>query len=120
MPFRPKFKVVTITADYTVVPADTETLFVAGSGADIEFTLPAIASGKDAQFEFVNPQDFEMLISSAEGENVVALNNATADGISFTTANEHIGCALRVVGDGTKWYAFNMSDGLQTVTVIDA
>ena len=119
MPFRPKFNVKRITADYTVLLTDNEKYLVANSGADIEFTLPAVADAKDHIFTFLNLQDFEMLIT-APADTLVALHNAAADGISFTTASNHIGCACQVISDGVKYYAFNMSSGAQTVTVISA
>ena len=61
-----------------------------------------------------------ILPATVPADTLVALHNAAADGISFTTASNHIGCACQVISDGVKYYAFNMSSGAQTVTVISA
>ena len=120
MPFRsiPKFK--RVTADYTVALADNEIYLIANSGADIEFTLPAVAGAKGHVFNFLNLQDFELLIT-APADTLVALHNAAADGISITTASNHIGGAIRIVSNGVKYFALNMSAApTQTITVISA
>ena len=119
MPFRsiPKFK--SVTADYTVSLEDNEIYLVAASGADLEFTLPAVAGAKGHVFNFLNLQDFEMLIT-APADTLVALHNAAADGISATTAGQHIGANIRITSDGVKFYAMNMSAGVVALTVISA
>ena len=120
MPFRPQPNVKSITADYQVVAADNEAYLVAASGADIEFTLPAVAECKNHVFNFLNLQDFEMLIT-APADTLVALHNAAADGISITTASNHIGGAIRIVSNGVKFFALNVSAAPTiTVTVISA
>jgi len=119
MAFRRKIRTKSIGGDYTVLPEDTETLFIAASGADIEFTLPAVANAKDCTFTFLNGQDFELLITAPD-ETLVAFNDATADAISVTTATEHIGGAIQVVCDGSLYYALNLSAGANTITVVSA
>ena len=103
-------------ADYTVVAADNFTEFVATAAA--VFTLPAI--GKGLRFKFRQEADANLTISSAEGENVVAFNNATADGISFVTAGNKIGAGAIVYSNaaGTKWIYETL--GAHTLTVVDA
>ena len=119
MAFRRKMRVKSITGDYTVLPSDNETVFVAASGADIEFTLPAVADSKECSFRFVNGQDFEMLITAPD-ETLVAFNDATADGISVTGAGEHLGGVFELFCDGSLWYAMGLHAGANTVTVISA
>ena len=107
------------SADYTLVAADNGTLFVSTNTGDQEFTLPAIAVG--LSFEFLQTVDQEMLITSAEGENFVLLNNLTADGAVYTAGSAQIGARCRVlcvyVGTTLKWI---IEDLYGTLTVIDA
>lgn len=119
MPFAPLKRVKTLTADYQVLASDNGTIFVMASGADIEVTLPAVAGGKNHIFEFYNAQDYEMLITAPD-EKVILFNDATADGMSFTTVGEHIGASARVIGTGAIWLAQNLSAGANTVTVVSA
>ena len=119
MPFRPKVRCKNIIADYTVTAQDNESYLIAASGADIEFTLPAVADAKDHEFTFVNKQDFEMLITAPD-ETLVLLNDATADGLSVTTAGQHIGAVIKVVCDVTLYFAMNMSAGVVAGTVVSA
>jgi hypothetical protein len=103
-------------ADYTVVAADNLTEFVATAAA--VFTLPAI--GKGYRFKFRQTADANLTISSAEGENIVAFNNATADGIAFSTAGNKIGAGAIVYSNaaGDKWIYETI--GAHTLTVVDA
>jgi hypothetical protein len=90
--------------NYTVVAADNGTLFIAKT-ADATFTLPAIAAG--LSFEFMRLDDFELVVASAEGDNMIVGNDASADSITFTTAGQQIGARIKITGeyiDGTlKW-----------------
>lgn len=102
-------------ANYTVVAADNHTEFVATAAA--VFTLPAI--GKGYRFKFRNQADANMQVSSAEGTNVVALHNASASSVAFSTANQKIGGAVVVYSNkaGDKWITENASAGANTITV---
>ncbi len=111
------------SADYTIVAADTGRLFISTASGDIEFTLPSIAAG--LSFEFLQTINQEMLITSAELENIVLENNLTADAISYTTGSEQIGARCRVlavyIGSGStnlRWIVEELSG--MTLTVIDA
>lgn len=90
--------------NYTVLGSDNGTLFVAKT-ADATFTLPAIKAG--LTFEFMRLDDFELVVASAEGDNIIVGNDASADSITFTTAGQQIGARVKVTGeyvDGTlKW-----------------
>ena len=110
----------TVTSDTTVYPSDSGIIFVANESADIEFTLPAVADYKGKMNIFINRADYEMLITGGTADVMVLLNNATADGVSITTASEHIGGAIMVVGDGSYYYVFNLSAGANTVTAVSA
>jgi len=120
MPFERKLRVKTLTADYTVTERDHMSIFVMGSGADIEITLPAASGMSGVIVEFYNAQNYEMKITGPD-EGIVAFNDATADAINITTANEHIGASARFFCDGSLWYYQNLNAGAaQTVTVVSA
>ena len=107
-----------VTADTTVVASDSGVIFIANGTANLTFTLPAIAAGKGKMFIFVNRVDYNMTIASAGSlDNIVAMHDAAADSVAFSTTSEKIGGAMMIVGDGTYWYAFNLSAGANTVTV---
>jgi hypothetical protein len=92
--------------DYTVVAADNGTRFYAIT-ADATFTLPALKAG--LEYDFIRASDHELVVASAEGDNMVVGNDLSADSVTFTTASEHIGAWVRVRGvylNGTlKWLA---------------
>lgn len=103
---------------YTVSLYESGTIFTTyGGTAATTFTLPAVASADGCIYYFVNAVDQDMTIASAEGDNMVAKNDASADSIAFSTTSEKIGGAVMVVSDGTKWYTFPMSEELVTITV---
>lgn len=90
--------------NYTVVAADQGTLFQQIT-ADAIFTLPAIQAG--LKFRFLNSADFETVVASAEGDNMVVGNDLSADSITFTTAGQQIGVQIDVeamyVNGTLKW-----------------
>lgn len=106
------------TADYTATVADNNTIFdnVGAVGA-VNITLPAIANG--LVYGIHVTADQTMTITSAEGTNIVAFNNASASSIAFSTGGSKIGgCVLLTANAaGTKWVAQNISAGSNTITV---
>jgi hypothetical protein len=93
------------TTAYTLVAADTGTLFDnTGAGASVTFTLPAVTTlGFVAGFRVITGQN--VLVTSAEGTNIITYNNASASTIAFQTASHLIGGGLRFYTNpaGTKW-----------------
>lgn len=91
-------------ANYTVVSGDHGVRFLATTGA-VVFTLPAIAPG--LYFEFLNAVDATMTVASAEGDNVVASGDLSADSIAFATAANKIGGFISLeaiyIGSTLKW-----------------
>jgi hypothetical protein len=97
----------------TLVTAASETLTAASSGttrfysnaAAVAVTLPAVKAG--LTFDIVRYADEEIVVSSAEGDNMIVGNDKSADSVTFTTAGQQIGARIRVVGvyDGAvlKW-----------------
>lgn len=91
-------------ADYTVLLTDNGTIFYADTG-NVTFTLPALRAG--LSFEFVRTTDHNLVIASAEGDNLVVGNDASADSITYSTAGNRLGARVRVrseyFGSTLKW-----------------
>ena len=105
------------TAAYTVTTADFSQVFTNRGDVDsITFTLPAASGNSGAWVEFVCVADQEFVVAAQAGE-LVTFNNAAATSITFTTATEHIGAAVRTVCDGTSWLALIMAEETQSFTV---
>lgn len=107
------------TADYTIVAGDIGTEFhnaAAGSTA-INFTLPTLANGLHFRFRVI--ADASLTVTSAEGTNMVALNNASASSVAFSTSSQKIGGGFWIYANqaATKWLVANISAGTNTITV---
>lgn len=112
-------RVVPKTEAYTLTASDNGTLFTtSGATGGVTFTLPDIAVG--LQFEFLNLEDQDMTVASAEGDNMVVIDDAEADSIAFSTASEKVGARVLVesIYDGStlRWVCENKSIGAHTVT----
>ena len=108
----------TKTANYQVTVGDNFTVFDnTGAGAEVDFTLPPIQNG--LSFGFRDVVNFILKVISSEGGNIIALNNATASSVAFSTASQMIGGMFRVYSNqlGTKWIVENSSAGAAAVTV---
>lgn len=112
---------VTGTTD-TLTAAETGTRLFYNNAASVTVTLPAIKPG--LSFDLVRAADEELIIVSAEGDNVVVGNDLSADGITFTTASEHLGVAIHVesvyIGSTLKWLIYlphvPFNTGVNTLT----
>lgn len=95
------------TADYTLTANDWGKFFTnRGAAGAVTFTLPTAAStapGFYADFFVVANQN--VIVAGTAGE-VVAFNDATANSVAFSTADEKVGGGLRAVCDGTSWLMF--------------
>jgi hypothetical protein len=95
---------VTGAAD-TLTAADNGKLLIYTNVAAVAVTLPAIAFG--LSFDIVRAADEEIVVSSAEGDNMIVGHDLSADSITFTTAGQQIGARIRVravyVGATLKW-----------------
>lgn len=104
------------TADYTVDDSDSGTLFTnTGALGAVIFTLPAIEAG--LYFEFLAVADFGLTVASAEGDNMVTSNDASADSVGFVTGGDIIGGRVAIASNmaGTKWYVTKLSDNAMTI-----
>ena len=109
--------IVAKTAAYTLTNKDNDKIFTnRGATGAVTFTLPTasdLTDGWSARFFVVADQS--VTIASAEGDNVVAFNDAAADSIAFSTSGEKVGAGVEVVRDGTGWLAF-VSLGMDSQT----
>lgn len=111
-------KVITAT---TLAPtaADQDTLFIMNQSAECTVTLPTMLEGM--RFGFYNLANQNLIVASTPADTLVTLNDAAADSIALSTANEKIGGMFEVLGISTGqalvvphlWEA-------QTVTVVTA
>lgn len=107
------------TANYTVVATDVGTLFTnAAASGSVTFTLPAIKPGI-GPFKFKGVVDQTLAIASAEGDNIVLVNDAAADSATFSTSSMKIGAGMVIYANtaGTLWYAELATAGVTTVSV---
>lgn len=106
------------TADYTLTAADSGGVFTTtGAAGAVNFSLPAVATSTGFTYSFVNTVDQNMTITAPAG-TLVALNNASATSIAWSTAGEKIGASCTVICDGSKWLLQNhLVAEAQTVTV---
>lgn len=107
------------TAAYTVLATDAGTLFTnTAAVASVTFTLPAVASAAGLSYEFLVVANQNVLVTSAEGSNVVTFNNASASTVAFQTAGQLIGGKVHVWANmaGTKWYTDLPTKNAVTIT----
>jgi hypothetical protein len=106
------------TANYTMVAADNLSVFDnVGATGPVTFTLPPIANGFQVTVRVQADQN--VLVTSNEGGNIIAFNNAVANTLAFQTGGARIGGAVTLIANpgATKWVAFNESIGANTLTV---
>ena len=110
-------QVIVKTAAYTVLPADAGKLLIANHATvAVTFTLPAVAACKGLTFYFANIGAAGMAITGGTADKMVVTNDAAADTVTYSTANQIIGAACMVWGDGSNYYFFQMSDCTMTIT----
>lgn len=99
-----RFEHVTGTTDAITASQNGMTLFY-NNAASVTATLPTIQPGLN--YELIRVGDEEFIWVSAEGDNVVVGNDLSADGMTTTTASEHLGVRYRIksvyVSTTLKW-----------------
>ena len=111
------WKQVTVAADKTLVAADSGTEFIAT--AAVNLTLPAIASaGQGFRIRAHQTADANLTITAPSGK-LIALHNAAATSVAYSTSNQKIGAGVEIIflPDLSKYKACNISAGVQAVTV---
>lgn len=113
----PVQKFVTKTADYTILTTDNLTCFDnRGAVGAVNFTLPAIANGLAYNFRAVADQT--ITVTSAEGDNIEAFNDAAADSAAFSSGGAKIGGEFQVFSTPyLTWRLRTLSAGANTVTL---
>jgi hypothetical protein len=111
----------TKVADYTILESEHGTIFDnLGATAAVILTLPALGNLPDGwwcmAFGAVLAQDLTVA-SSGSSDNIIAVNDITADSVKLGTANERSGGGFLFVKRGTKWLCFPLTGEVQTVTV---
>lgn len=95
---------VTGTTDALTADENGTTLFY-NNAASVTVTLPSIKPG--LEYTLIRNGDEEFIVASAEGDNIIGINDLSVDSITFTTATEHLGAAVRVrslyMGTTLKW-----------------
>jgi hypothetical protein len=105
-------------AAYQILASDNFTIFDnTGAVGSVVLTLPPIANGYC--FGVRVQADQTLILASSEGANMIALNNAVANSVAFSTGSQKIGGAFMVYSNpaGTKWIVINESAGSNTITV---
>lgn len=89
----------------TPTAAQNGMLFILSNAASVTVTLPAIKPG--LHYDFLREGDEELVIVSPTADNVIVGNDLSADGVTFTTAGEHMGAQIHVesiyVNTTLKW-----------------
>jgi len=98
----------------TITAADDGALFVMDQGRDMAVTLPAPKRGMI--FDFLLITDYELSITAATADTLIAYNDATASSVTITTALHQVGAYIRLIGvNATSFAAINLGGHTQTV-----
>ncbi|MCI0333554.1 MAG: hypothetical protein L0228_10065 [Planctomycetes bacterium] len=102
----PRFETVTGTSEALTTAMNGSTRFY-NNAASVTVTLPAAKPG--LVYDLIRAADEEFIVVSPTADNVIVGNDLSADGVTFTTAGQHIGARVRVrsvyVGATIKWIA---------------
>lgn len=98
------------TGNYTVVAADTGTLFTTvGNAAPLTFTLPSLAAAGSFVCWFWCTVAQNMIITAPAANSLILDGVSTATSCCYTTASHQIGSfAMVIAGDSGKFYCFNL------------
>lgn len=111
----PWLDIVNVTASITLTADDNGFAFSNVGDADaIVFTLPAPQRG--LHYYFLSAANFSFSFASAEGDNIVYLNDGGTDSVALSTASEMIGGGFLVASDGTRWFTLPWVFDGQTTT----
>ena len=118
VPFKTFITKTQAASPYQVLSTDNQAIFDnVGATGSVTFTLPVLANGYFFAFRVVADQ--AVTIASSEGTNMIALNNASASSVAFSTGSQKIGGCVWVYSNpgATKWIVENHSAGTNTITV---
>lgn len=88
---------------YTVQAYESGTLFTTRGGSGATFTLPsAVTMG--LHYGFYNVADADLtVVCGGTQDRMVAINDPTADSVSFSTSALKVGGMFELISDGTGW-----------------
>ena len=90
----------------TVTEDDSGTLFIDLSTSSHTYTLPAVANGTGKSWMFYDGETTSAVKVVSPAADIMGMDSATGTTI---TSNSQIGDALLVIGDGTNYFAFEIS-----------
>lgn len=98
-------RLVTKTATGAITAAENGSLFIVNGAGAVVLTLPAIQAG--LIYSFLNIADQNVTVTSVAGDDIIILNDLSADSVAFSTASEKIGAQVTVraeyVAGTLKW-----------------
>lgn len=111
------WKQVSAAADMTLTAADSGLEIFATAAVNI--TLPAVASAGQGFRIRAHQTAAATLTITAPAGLLIALNNAAATSVAYSTGSQQIGAGVEIVllPNMTKYKASNISAGVQAVTV---
>jgi hypothetical protein len=99
-----RMKTTTGTAETLTAASNGMKIFYSNAAA-VAVTLPTIQAG--LVYDLQRTADEELVVASAEGDNIIVGNDASADSITITTAGQQIGARVVLegvyVGSTLKW-----------------
>jgi hypothetical protein len=115
---RPRLNITIKTASYTITPDDFGKVFTTrGATSAVTFTLPAAATANKGHWVlFVNIANYDMIVAGATN-GLVTFNDAAANNVGLTVANERIGGAFISISDGTSWLTLPITQETQTIAL---
>jgi len=96
------------TNTINIVPSDSGIMFInKNTSANTNYVLPTtIADGDGKMFWFLNAQTSKDMIITAPANTLVADNAVTANSVNM--AANTVGYGAIIVGDGSKYYLFEL------------
>jgi hypothetical protein len=95
------------TVTGAITTAENGARFIVNGAGAVVLTLPTIKPG--LRYSFLNTADQNLTVASAEGDNMVAVNDLSADSFAYSTSSQKIGAQGSVesmyVNDVLKWVA---------------
>ena len=91
----------------TIVPSDSGIMFInKNTTLNTNYVLPAVADADGKMFWFLNATPNAGYVITAPASTLVA--NNTVSKSTATTGSNTVGISAIVVGDGSKYYLFEM------------
>ena len=122
-------KIIPLTATYTVLVADSGSLYTLGTAGGFTVTLPAVADCSGCEWDFVvkvAPTTAYIIDSAANDVHGAAVTiddaagdskgtaGTAVDAVTFVANEAKIGDKLNIFSDGTYFYATAIGSGVFT------